>query len=314
MFRASVSGLLFIVWLSKTALRGFVQNRPDGVLVEVQGSAAAIDSFLAGVRQELPPLADVTNISSEEIAIQPDDNFRIIESEMRGDGDVHISPDIAICRDCLKELFDPLDRRFRYPFINCTNCGPRLTIIKSIPYDRINTSMACFPLCPQCQAEYENPADRRFHAEPNACPLCGPKIQLLDETGNKVNTDEPIKTAIGLLKEGKILAIKGLGGFHLSVDAGNDEAVKRLRSRKFREEKPMAIMVKNLENVKRFANVNEEEEKLLSSPQRPIVLLKKKNRQPQFLSRWLPVFLISALCFLIRRCITCFWKKILMRW
>jgi len=261
----------------KNSLRGFVQNRPDGVLVEVQGSAAAIDSFLVGVRQELPPLADVTNISSKDIAIQLDDNFRIIESERRGDGDVHISPDIAICRDCLKELFDPLDRRYRFPFINCTNCGPRLTIIKAIPYDRINTSMACFPLCPQCQAEYENPADRRFHAEPNACPLCGPKIQLLDETGNKVNTDEPIKMAIGLLKEGKILAIKGLGGFHLSVDAGSDEAVKRLRSRKFREEKPMAIMVRNLENVKRFANVNEEEEKLLSSPQRPIVLLKKKK-------------------------------------
>ena len=261
----------------KNSLCGFVQNRPDGVLIEVQGSVAAIDSFLAGVRQELPPLADVTNISSKDIAIQPDDNFRIIESERRGDGDVHISPDIAICKDCLKELFDPLDRRYRFPFINCTNCGPRLTIIKSIPYDRINTSMACFPLCPQCHAEYENPADRRFHAEPNACPLCGPKIQLLNETGNKVNTDEPIKTAIGLLKEGKILAIKGLGGFHLSVDARNDEAVRRLRSRKFREEKPMAIMVKNLENVKHFANVNEEEEKLLSSPQRPIVLLKKKN-------------------------------------
>lgn len=261
----------------KNGLRGFVQNRPDGVLIEVQGSVAAIDSFLAGVRQELPPLADVTNISSKDIATQPDDNFRIIESERRGDGDVHISPDIAICKDCLKELFDPLDRRYRFPFINCTNCGPRLTIIKSIPYDRINTSMACFPLCPQCQAEYENPADRRFHAEPNACPLCGPQIQLLDATGNKVNTDEPIKTAIGLLKEGKVLAIKGLGGFHLSVDAGNDEAVRRLRSRKFREEKPMAIMVKNLENAKRFANVNEEEEKLLSSPQRPIVLLKKKK-------------------------------------
>ncbi len=137
--------------------------------------------------------------------------------------------------------------------------------------------MACFPLCPQCRAEYKNPANRRFHAEPNACPLCGPQIQLLDETGNKVGAAEPIKTAIGLLKEGKILAIKGLGGFHLSADAGNDEAVRRLRSRKFREEKPMAIMVKNLENVQRFADVNEEEEKLLSSPQRPIVLLKKKK-------------------------------------
>jgi hydrogenase maturation protein HypF len=261
----------------KNGLRGFVQNRPDGVLAEVEGAGAAIDSFLAGVRQELPPLADITNISAEEIAREQDDNFRIIASDTRGDGDVHISPDVAICQDCLKELFDPLDRRYRFPFINCTNCGPRLTIIKSIPYDRINTSMFCFPLCPQCQAEYENPADRRFHAEPNACPLCGPKIQLLDETGNKVSADDPIKTAIGLLQEGKVLAIKGLGGFHLSVDAGNDEAVKRLRSRKFREEKPMAIMVKNLENVKRFANVNKEEEKLLTSPQRPIVLLNKKN-------------------------------------
>ena len=178
--------------------------------------------FWPEVRQELPPLADVTNISSDEIALQKDDKFRIIASDMQGEGDVHISPDIAICRDCLKELFDPQDRRYRYPFINCTNCGPRLTIIKTIPYDRINTSMSCFPLCPQCQTEYENPADRRFHAEPNACPLCGPKIQLLNETGNKLGTDDPIKTAIGLLKEGKVLAIKGLGGFHLSVDAGND--------------------------------------------------------------------------------------------
>ena len=262
----------------KNVLRGFVQNRPDGVLVEVEGTGAAIDSFLAGIRQELPPLADVTNISAEEIALRTDDNFRIIASDTQGDGDVHISPDIAICRDCLKELFDPQDRRYRYPFINCTNCGPRLTIIKSIPYDRINTSMACFPLCPQCRAEYENPADRRFHAEPNACPVCGATIQLLDEKGNKVSTDDPIKAAIGLLKDGKVLAIKGLGGFHLSVDAGNDEAVKRLRSRKFREEKPMAIMVKNLEKVKRLANVNEEEEKLLASLQRPIVLLKKKDR------------------------------------
>jgi len=186
----SVFGLLFIAWLSKNVLRGFVQNRPDGVLVEVEGTGAAIDSFLAGIRQELPPLADVTNISAEEIALRTDDNFRIIASDTQGDGDVHISPDIAICRDCLKELFDPQDRRYRTLLSIGTNCGPRLTIIKSIPYDRINTSMACFPLCPQCRAEYENPADRRFHAEPNACPVCGATIQLLDEKGNKVSTDE----------------------------------------------------------------------------------------------------------------------------
>ena len=281
LFSGVVQGVGFRPFIYRQAIQnklaGFVQNRPDGVLVEVEGAAFAVDSFLASVRSNLPPLADVTNISALDIETKQDDVFQIIPSDIRGDGDVHIAPDVAVCPECLTEFFNPQDRRYRYPFINCTNCGPRLTIIKAIPYDRINTSMACFPLCPQCQAEYENPADRRFHAEPDACPVCGPQIRLLDGEGNPVDTADPIAAAISLLKEGKVLAVKGLGGFHLAVDAGSDEAVARLRSRKFREEKPLAIMVYDLAHAHRLAQIDAEEEKLLTSPQRPIVLLKKKN-------------------------------------
>ena len=280
-FSGVVQGVGFRPFIYRQAIRnklvGFVQNRPDGVLVEVEGAASPIDSFLSGVCQDLPSLADVTNISALDIEITLEGSFRIIPSDNRGDGDVHIAPDVAVCPDCLTEFFNPLDRRYRYPFINCTNCGPRLTIIKSIPYDRVNTSMSCFPLCLQCQSEYENPADRRFHAEPDACPVCGPQIHILDGEGNPVDTTDPIGAAISLLKDGKILAIKGLGGFHLSVNAANNEAVERLRSRKFREEKPLAIMVSNLATVKQVGQVNDEEEKLLASLQRPIVLIKKKN-------------------------------------
>jgi hydrogenase maturation protein HypF len=182
-----------------------------------------------------------------------------------------------VCADCLKELFDPADRRFRYPFINCTNCGPRLTIINDIPYDRVHTSMACFPLCPKCRAEYENPANRRFHAEPNACPVCGPKLELRDAEGKIIPCDDPLGKAIELISAGNVLAIKGLGGFHLCVDATSDEAVKKLRSRKYREEKPLAIMVRDIEQAMQIAEINDEEKALLSSVQRPIVLLKKKK-------------------------------------
>ena len=281
LFSGIVQGVGFRPFIYRQAVRsnlnGFVQNRPDGVLVEVEGAASAIDSFFSAVRTNLPPLADITNISACDIETKQEDVFRIIPSDIRGDGDVHISPDVAVCPDCLTELFDPIDRRYRYPFINCTNCGPRLTIIKSVPYDRVNTSMACFPLCPQCRSEYENPADRRFHAEPNACPECGPQLQILDQDGNPFAAGDPVQTAVGLLKSGKVLAIKGLGGFHLSVDAGSDEAVAGLRARKFREEKPLAIMVGNLEIAKQIGQVGIEEKKLLTSPQRPIVLLKKKD-------------------------------------
>lgn len=280
-FSGTVQGVGFRPFIYRVALRnslvGFVQNRPDGVLVEVEGIASAVDAFLSQVRDDLPPLAEVTGISVLDIEIKQDKVFRIIPSDSHGEGNVHIAPDVAVCPECLAEFFNPEDRRYRYPFINCTNCGPRLTIIRDIPYDRVNTSMACFPLCSECQAEYENPADRRFHAEPNACPVCGPQIRLLDGEGNWVDVTDPVAEAVKLLREGKVIAVKGLGGFHLSVDAGNDDAVARLRLRKSREEKPLAIMVKDLAGAGLLAQIGTEEERLLTSPQRPIVLLKKKN-------------------------------------
>jgi len=259
----------------KNNLSGFVQNTPEGVIAETEGPYDALESFRADVQNELPPLAHITKIEASEIAIRHDNAFAIIPSVTQGHADVHITPDAAICPDCLKELFDSGNRRFRYPFINCTNCGPRLTIINAIPYDRANTSMSCFSLCEKCRAEYENPSDRRFHAEPNACPVCGPQLKLYNVEGNAVITDDPVKKVIDLLLSGHVLALKGLGGFHLSVDAGNDEAVKKLRSRKYREEKPLAIMACDIHAVRQIAEVSREEEKLLTSPQRPIVLLKK---------------------------------------
>jgi len=245
--------------------------------VEVEGPEESIASFISGVHGELPPLAEVSEISCAEVEIINDTAFRIIESEAGGLGRVYITPDIATCGQCFTELFDPGDRRFRYPFINCTNCGPRLTIIQDIPYDRINTSMSCFPMCPLCQGEYENPSDRRFHAEPNACPACGPALSLLDEAGNPLTDKDPLHKVITLLIEGHVVAIKGLGGFHLAVDAANDEALKRLRSRKFREEKPLAIMVKDINAAARISQIGKEEEALLLSPQRPIVLARKRE-------------------------------------
>ncbi|HOX00019.1 MAG TPA: carbamoyltransferase HypF, partial [Deltaproteobacteria bacterium] len=180
----------------------------------------------------------------------------------------------------LRELFDPKDRRFRYPFINCTNCGPRLTIITDVPYDRRNTSMDTFPLCGECRAEYEDPRDRRFHAEPNACPVCGPRLSLRDGKGGEVACADPVEKTIGLLKAGHVVAVKGLGGFHLCADASSSEALIRLRERKYREEKPLAIMVKDLEHARALASVSPGEEKLLSGPERPIVLLRKLTDAP----------------------------------
>ena len=245
--------------------------------MEVEGPEESIASFISGVHGEFPPLAEVSEFSCAEVEIINDTAFRIIESEAGGLGRVYITPDIATCGQCFTELFDPGDRRFRYPFINCTNCGPRLTIIQDIPYDRINTSMSCFPMCPLCQGEYENPSDRRFHAEPNACPACGPALSLLDEAGNPLTDKDPLHKVITLLIEGHVVAIKGLGGFHLAVDAANDEALKRLRSRKFREEKPLGIMVKDINAAARISQIGKEEEALLLSPQRPIVLARKRE-------------------------------------
>jgi len=281
-FKGIVQGVGFRPSVYRLATRydlaGFAQNRSDGVIVEVEGAQEAVDAFIADFRTNLPPLASVSEFSQREIPVANGKrDFQIMESIDDAKADVHISPDIAVCEDCLKELFDSNDRRYRYPFINCTNCGPRLTIIKAIPYDRINTSMACFPMCPDCQREYEDPLDRRFHAQPNACPVCGPSLKFLDAQGNLAASD-PVQSAIDALLDGAIVAIKGLGGYHLSVDAQNDEAIRRLRTLKLREEKPFAIMVKDIEQASRLARLSDEEKALLMYIERPIVLVVKSNK------------------------------------
>ncbi|MEN6475618.1 MAG: carbamoyltransferase HypF [Syntrophaceae bacterium] len=283
-FGGIVQGVGFRPFIYRTAkahhLSGYVLNRTDGVVAEVQGTPADLEGFVTDIQNLLPPLAHITSMAVADIEPQDDASFEIRESQAHGSMDVLISPDMAVCEPCLAELFDPADRRYRYAFINCTDCGPRLTIINDIPYDRINTSMACFPLCPACRKEYEDPLDRRFHAEPNACPVCGPHLTLLDAQGEQVPADDPLLVALGLLGEGKILAVKGIGGFHLAVDAADDAAVQRLRARKYREEKPLAIMVKDIPAARALSELKPEEEKLLMSPQRPIVLVRKRSDAP----------------------------------
>jgi len=284
LFGGIVQGVGFRPFIYRTAqarhLSGYVLNRADGVVVEVEGTRADLDGFIDDVNAHLPPLAQITSLHVEHIAPQGDETFAIRQSDSQGSREVLISPDMAVCGPCLKELFDPSDRRYRYPFINCTDCGPRLTIIRDIPYDRGNTSMACFPLCPECGREYTDPTNRRFHAEPNACPVCGPHLTLLGGQGERVCVDDPIPAAVTLLNQGKILAIKGVGGFHLAVDAANEAAVARLRTRKYREEKPLAIMVKDIQAARALAELAPEEERLLASPQRPIVLVRKRAGAP----------------------------------
>jgi hydrogenase maturation protein HypF len=280
-FSGIVQGVGFRPFIYRLAvlndLAGFVQNSTEGVMAEVQGRDEAIEAFISQARTQTPPLAEIYEIISQEVPVNGDKTFRIIESSMTGKSDVHISPDIATCDECVRELFDPADRRHRYPFINCTNCGPRLTIIKDIPYDRMRTSMSVFPLCEKCGKEYGDPENRRFHAEPNACSVCGPRLMLLDRVGKEISTEDAIAETGRYLKAGSVVAIKGLGGFHLSADAGNDDAVRELRKRKFREEKPLAIMVADLDRAEQLAVLNDEERRLLASPSRPIVLVEAKT-------------------------------------
>jgi len=250
-------------------------NTPSGVFLEAQGGEEDVECFLRGVREQAPPLAVISSVRSGDMTPVAENGFAIRESGGGGNA-VQIAPDCDVCPDCLRELFDPADRRYRYPFINCTNCGPRYTIINGIPYDRSYTTMAGFTMCDQCRAEYEDPAHRRFHAQPNACPVCGPSLRLFDSRDNNVD-GEPLETAVSLLKRGKILALKGLGGYHLAVDACNDEAVRELRKRKKRDEKPFAIMSPALADIAEFAVFDETEKRLLSGPERPIVLLRKRE-------------------------------------
>lgn len=258
-------------------LSGWVFNSNQGVEIEVEGKEKELNSFISDVKKKLPPLARIEKIEVNQLPLIGYKGFYIKKSIVKEeDGFVLVSPDISICKDCLQELFDPYNRRFRYPFINCTNCGPRFTIIKDIPYDREKTTMSIFKMCPQCQSEYENIEDRRYHAQPNACVDCGPQVSLY-QNKRKLEGIDPIEKSVKLLKEGKIGAIKGLGGFHLACDATNNKAVTRLRRLKNREAKPFALMSPDLEKINQFCEVNKKEEEWLINKSRPVVLLKKKK-------------------------------------
>ncbi|HTP65327.1 MAG TPA: carbamoyltransferase HypF [Geobacteraceae bacterium] len=269
----------FIFRLANThSINGWVLNNSGGVIIEAEGEAGKVSAFLRDISAEAPPLAAITSVRSEKIAPEGDSGF-VIRPSAGGQNRAQISPDCDVCSDCLHELFDPADRRYLYPFINCTNCGPRYSIITGIPYDRPYTTMAAFPMCDVCRAEYENPTDRRFHAQPVACPVCGPGLKLVDAQGKTVK-GEPLAEALRLLRGGAILAVKGIGGYHLAVDACNDAAVSELRRRKERDEKPFALMAPDLAAIARFALFDDKEERILSGPERPIVLLPKREGHP----------------------------------
>jgi len=256
------------------SLNGWVLNSSRGVIIEAEGTTDDVNGFIKEIETKSPPLALIESIECEILPPAGYESF-IIKSSLQEDKKfLLISPDISICDDCLRELFDSKDRRYRYPFINCTNCGPRFTIIEDIPYDREKTTMKKFKMCERCQKEYDDPANRRFHAQPNACADCGPSLELVGSERAIIKCKDPVMETIELLKEGHIVAIKGLGGFHLACDAQNDEAVSRLRERKRRFGKPLAVMMSDIDTVKKHCFVNEKEEKLLLSYRRPIVLLK----------------------------------------
>jgi len=257
-------------------LKGQVANTATGVSLVLEGPALWIQRFIGDLPHRKPPLAHIVTVSTTPEPVAGFTSFSIVKSRGSDSRATLISPDVMVCEDCLAEMRDPRNRRFAYPFINCTNCGPRYTIIDDIPYDRPKTSMRHFTMCPHCQAEYDDPADRRFHAQPNACPVCGPKVTLCTPDGTPIVNDDPIAETANRIKAGRIAAIKGLGGFHLAVDATHPEAVTRLRRRKHREEKPFALMCANLAQIKAITHVCPEEEALLVSIQRPIVLLKKR--------------------------------------
>jgi hydrogenase maturation protein HypF len=270
-FRPYVHGLA-----SRLDLSGWVQNRSGRVLIEVEGGAACLDHFLAALTADAPPLSHIESLSCEPVEPRGDRGFRIAPSSFEGSSSSAVSPDVATCDACQEELRDPQDRRFRYPFINCTHCGPRLTIIVGMPYDRERTTMLPFRMCAACRTEYENPADRRFHAQPVACSDCGPRLVLLDAEGRPMAGD-PLADIANALNSGAIAAVKGLGGYHLVCDATRKDTVAKLRRRKHRDEKPFAVMVANGNAARAIAHLGPQEEALLTSPRRPIVLLHRKK-------------------------------------
>lgn len=281
MICGAVQGVGFRPFIYRLAvslgLQGWVSNSSQGVLIEVEGTRSVLEEFLLRIEKEKPQPAFIQSLEPSFLDLAGYKDFEI-RSSLHGDKSVLILPDIAVCPACLEELIDPKNRRYLYPFINCTHCGPRYSIMEALPYDRANTTMRKFSMCPDCQREYEDPADRRFHAQPNACQVCGPQVELWDEEGDILaDRQKAMEGAATAIREGRIVAVKGLGGFHLLVDASDETAVKRLRERKHREEKPLALMYPSLESIRRDCLVSALEERLLSSPESPIVLLRKSQ-------------------------------------
>lgn len=259
---------------SRLGLAGFVLNDGAGVVVELEGPPEVVAEFVTQLQAAPPPRARLDAVEEEEVAPAGEDAF-VIKESVPGAAATLVSPDLATCGDCLDELLEAADRRYRYPFINCTNCGPRFTIIQGVPYDRPKTTMSSFAMCPACRAEYDDPGNRRFHAQPNACPACGPSLALWDGAGKPLETDDALGDAKQFLFDGLVVAVKGLGGYHLACDATSAEAVEKLRSRKYREDKPFAVMARDVAVVRRYCDFNDDELALLTSEKRPIVLLRK---------------------------------------
>lgn len=278
--QGTVQGVGFRPWIYKLAreleLTGTVKNGPEGVTIEVFGGPFALDRLLERMRHELPPAARIERLAWEPVQAAAPTHFEIIESDHSGAARASIPADLAMCDACRAEIHDPKARRFHYPFTNCTHCGPRFSIVRSIPYDRPGTTLAGFPLCKACRAEYEDPLDRRFHAQPIACPACGPRLSWLDAEGRALEVKDPLEAAALLLERGGIVALRGLGGFHLACDARDDAAVKLLRQRKHRDEKPLAVMVPDEASARALAEFDAAQWQLLTAPSRPIVLVSGK--------------------------------------
>ena len=277
-----VQGMGFRPFIHRLAtelrLSGYVLNNTEGVLIEAEGEKSSLDEFLIRIDRDKPELSNIFSLQHAYLEKKGFDGFEIRESAGEGEKQVSILPDIAVCKECREEITDPKDRRFIYPFTNCTNCGPRFTIIKSLPYDRQNTSMQPFSMCPDCEREYNDTGDRRFHAQPNACHSCGPHISLHDCHGQFVcEKERALEKVTNLLRKGYIVAVKGLGGYHLLCDATNEETIARLRKKKNREEKPMAVMFPDLEAIKDEACLSPLEERAILSIEKPIVIVQKNK-------------------------------------
>ena len=287
--RGAVQGVGFRPFVYRLArerqVRGWCQNTARGVVIEVEGERDRLDDFRRALEREPPPRAAIQGIDASWLDVADLTEFAIHDSDDSEPPSAVVMPDIALCESCRGELLDPNNRRYRYPFINCTNCGPRFSIIDRLPYDRAHTSMRDFVMCHACDREYHDPLDRRFHAEPNACPVCGPQVALWDATGAVVaRRDQAVMAAANALRAGQIVAVKGLGGFQLLVDATDEAAVQRLRARKHREEKPFAIMCPDLECTHQHARIGPDEARLLSSPEAPIVLVDARDDTPRTLA------------------------------